>query len=122
MYAPPPWLIAFGAILVGLAAAGAIYLRPVSRGGRRRLVGAVAAVVAFLVWRAALIIADGANLDVDYPVLLGLSFEDMGSGVMAFLFAALALGFGIDRDEPAKRVVTSAALVGAAAMLVDRFV
>ncbi len=57
--------------------------------------------LAFLVWRAALIIADGANLDVNYPALLGLSFEDIVTGVMTFLFAALA---------------------GAAAILVDRFV
>lgn len=62
------------------------------------------------------------SLDIDYPVLLGLSFEDIGSGVMAFLFAALALGLGIDRAEPARNVVTSAALVGAAAILVDRLV
>jgi len=53
---------------------------------------------------------------------LGLSFEDIGSGVMAFLFAALAFGLVTDRAEAAQRVVTSAALVGAAAMLVDRFV
>jgi len=53
---------------------------------------------------------------------LGLSFEDIGSGVMAFLFAGLAFGLVTDRAEAAQRVVTSAALVGAAAMLVDRFV
>ena len=84
--------------------------------------GAAAAVAAFLVWRGALIFADGANFDIDYPLLLGLSFEDIGSGVMAFLFAALAFGFGTDRSQPALFVVRSAALVGAAAMLVDRFV
>jgi len=41
---------------------------------------------------------------------------------MAFLFAALAFGLGADRAQRAQLVVTSAALVGAAAMLVDRFV
>jgi hypothetical protein len=122
MYAPPPWLITTGAILTGLAVAGALYAWPWSRQRRRILVATVAAVAAFLVWRGALIIANGANLDIDYPVLLGLSFEDIGSGVMAFLFAALALGFGVDRAEPARNVTTSAALVGAAAILVDRFV
>jgi hypothetical protein len=122
MYAPPPLLIAIGATLTGLVVASALYAWPWSRPRRRTLVGTVAAVAAFLVWRAALIIANGANLDIDYPVLLGLSFEDIGSGVMAFVFTALALGLGFDRAEPARNVVACAALVGAAAILVDRFV
>lgn len=122
MYAPPVWLIVLGAGLVGLVVAGALYTWPPSRERRRIVVGSVAAVAAFLLWRGALIIADGANFDVDYPVLLGLSFEDIGSGVMAFLFAALAFGLGRDRAQPAQLVVKCAALVGGAAMLVDRFV
>ena len=122
MYAPPPWLIALGAILTAIAVAGALYAWSWSRDRRRIAIATAVTVVAFLVWRAALIIANGANLDVDYPVLLGLSFEDIGSGVMAFLFVALALGLGLDRLEPAHRVITSAGLAGAAAILVDRFV
>ena len=122
MYAPPPWLIALGAVLIALAVAGALYAWPWSRQPRRIVVATIASVVAFLIWRGALIIANGANLDVDYPLLLGLSFEDIGTGIMAFLFAALALGLGIDRAEPARRVVTSAGLVAAAAIFVDRFV
>ena len=121
-YAPPLWLIALGAVLVGLAAAGVLYAWPPSRERRRIAVGAAAAVAGFLVWRGALIYADGANFDIDYPLLLGLSFEDIGTGVMAFLFAALAFGLVTDRADSAQRVVTSAVLVGAAAMLVDRFV
>ena len=121
MYAPPPWLIALGAALTGLAAAGALYVWPRSRERRRIVVGAVAAVAAFLVWRGALMFADGANFDIDYPPLLGLSFEDIGSGIMASLFAGLAFGLGPDRTLAAEIVVKSAAL-GAAAILVDRFV
>lgn len=122
MYAPAPWLITVGVILTSIAVAGALYAWPWSRQRRRIIVATIAAAAAFLVWRGALIIANGANLDVDYPLLLGLSFEDIGTGVMAFVFAALALGLGIDRAEPARRVVTSAGLVGAAAIFVDRFV
>jgi len=69
-----------------------------------------------------LISANGANFDIDYPLLLGLSYEDIGSGIIAFLFAALAFGLWSDRGERAERVVKSAALVGIAATLVDRFV
>ena len=122
IYAPPLWLIVLGAVLTALAVAVFLYAWPPSRDRRRIVVGAVAAVAAFLTWRVALIIANGANLDVDYPVLLGLSFEDIGSGVMAFLFAALAFGLGADRAQPAQLVVKCAALVGGGAILVDRFV
>ncbi len=122
MYAPPAWLITLGAVLTAAAVAGALYVWPWSRQPRRIVVGALASVAAFLLWRGGLIIANGANLDIDYPLLLGLSFEDIGTGVMAFLLSALAFGLGIDRTEPAQRVVMSAALVGAAATLVDRFV
>jgi len=122
MYAPPPWLITLGALLTGAAVALALYAWRWSRQRRRIAVAAIAAMIAFLVWRGALIVANGANLDIDYPVLLGLSFEDIGSGVMAFLFVALTLGLGIDRDEPARRVTTSAGLAATAAIIVDRFV
>lgn len=122
MYAPPPWLIAVGALLVALASAGALYAWPRSRQRRRIVIGAAAGVLSFLLWRGVLISANGANFDIDYPLLLGLSYEDIGSGIMAFLFAALAFGLWTDRSERAEQVVKSAALVGAAAMIVDRFV
>jgi hypothetical protein len=122
IYEPPAWLIALGAILTAAAVAGALYSWRWSRQPRRIAVAAVASVLAFLIWRAALIIANGANLDIDYPLLLGLSFEDIGSGVMVFLFVALALGLGMDRAEPARRVVAAAGFAAAAAILVDRFV
>ena len=122
MYAPPPWLIALGAILTALAVSCVLYAWKGSRDRRRIVIATAASLIAFLVWRGALIIANGANLDIDYPLLLGLSFEDIGTGVMVFLGASLALGLGSDAAEPAKRVVTSAGLAGAAAIIVDRFV
>ena len=122
VYAPPGPLIAIGTALVGLAVAGALYAWRRSRDRRRIVIAALASMAAFIVWRMALIIANGANLDVDYDVLLGLSFEDIGSGVLAFLFTALALGLGIDRAETAERLVKTAGLSALVAMIVDRFV
>ncbi len=122
MYAPPPWLIVLGALLVAAASAGALYLWPWSRHRRRMLIGVAAAVLSFLLWRGVLISANGANFDIDYPLLLGLSYEDIGSGIMAFVFAAIVFGLWSDRTQRAEQVVKSAALVGAAAILVDRFV
>ena len=95
------------------------------RGRSSRRLGSgwcAAAVVSFLLWRGVLISANGANFDIDYPLLLGLSYEDIGSGIMAFLFAALAFGLWSDHGERAEQVVKSAALFGAAATIVDRFV
>ncbi len=56
-----------------------------------------ARVYAFLVWRGVLISVNGGNLDVDNPLFLGLSSEDVGSGVMAFAFSAAAFGMLTDR-------------------------
>ncbi|MDP9281567.1 MAG: hypothetical protein M3P38_05690 [Chloroflexota bacterium] len=86
------------------------------------LIGVAAAVLSFLLWRGVLISANGANFDIDYPLLLGLSYEDIGSGIMAFVFAAIVFGLWSDRTQRAEQVVKSAALVGAAAIFVDRFV
>src|SRR5260370_16473266 len=118
MYAPPPWLIAVGALLVALASAGALYAWPRSRQRRRIVIGAAAGVLSFLLWRGVLISANGANFDIDYPLLLGLSYEDIGSGIMAFLFAALAFGLWTDRSKPAEQVVKIPAPPGPPAILV----
>ena len=85
MYQPPLALIALGAILVGLASGGALYAWSWSRERRRFVVGSIATVLAFLAWRGVLISVNGVNLDVDNNLLLGLSYEDIGSGVMATL-------------------------------------
>jgi hypothetical protein len=122
MYEAPPWFLALGAILTGAATMAALYAWPWSRQRRRIIVAAAATALGFLIWRSVLIVANGVNLDVDHAWLLGLSFEDIGTGVFVFLLSALALGLWVDRTEPARRVVTSAGLASAAAMLVDRFI
>lgn len=122
MYAPPLWLIGLGAALTACAVAGALYAWRPSRDGRRIALAAAASAAAFVVWRAALIVSNGANLDIDYDVLLGLSFEDIGSGILSFVFTALVLGLGIDGVATAGRVVRTAGLAAIAAIVVDRFV
>ena len=67
-------------------------------------------------------LSNADNLDVDNPLLVGLSAQDVGSGVLAFLLTALPMGLIIERDEPANRVVAIAAIAGALAILVDRFI
>jgi len=66
--------------------------------------------------------SNGDNLDVDNPFLLGLSAQDVGSGVLAFLLTALPMGLVSERHEPAHHVAATALIAGALAMVVDRFI
>ena len=58
--------------------------------------------------------------NVDSPVL-GLSLQDVGSGVLAFAATVLALGLLTERAEPARRVVGASAIVGLVTIIVDLF-
>ena len=112
-----------GALLAAIVVAAALYWRyPWSRKRGRYGIAAIATFVTWIVWRVVLQLSNADNLDVDNPLLLGLSAQDVGSGVLAFLLTALPMGLIIDRDEPANRVVAIAAIAGALAILIDRFI
>jgi len=112
-----------GALLAAIVVAAALYWRyPWSRQRGRFGIAAIGTFVAWIVWRVVLQLSNAENLDVDNPLLLGLSAQDVGSGVLAFVLTALPMGLIIGRDEPAKRVVAIAAIAGALAILVDRFI
>ena len=112
-----------GALLAAIVVAAALYWRyPWSRKRGRYGIAAIATFVTWIVWRVVLQLSNAENLDVDNPLLLGLSAQDVGSGVLAFLLTALPMGLIIDRDGPANRVVAIAAIAGALAILVDRFI
>ena len=64
---------------------------------------------------------NGRNFNVDAPVI-GLSWADAGSGVLAFVATALFLGLVRERGEPAGRVIGAATIAGLLATLVDLFV
>ena len=61
------------------------------------------------------------SLNIDWAIF-PLSWSDVGSGVAAFALTALALGLLTEREQPAWRVMTAAAVAGALATLVDLFV
>ena len=82
----------------------------------------MATLVAWTVWHTVLRLSNGENFDVDNPALLGLSAEDVGSGVLAFLLTAVPLGLWWERDLPARYVVAASAIVGAVTIIVDRFI
>jgi len=112
-----------GALLAAVVVAAAVYLRyPWSRQRGRFGIAAIATFIAWILWRVVLQLSNADNLDVDNPLLLGLSAQDVGSGVLAFVLTALPMGLVIERNEPANRVVAIAAIAGALAILIDRFI
>ena len=112
--------ILYGAALSALLTAAllAFALRP------RRLAviatGAVAAAAGPIAWNAILRAAHGDRFFTDAPLaIFPVSWQDTGSGVFALATAALVLGFGPLRTQPAHRTATCALLAGLAALVVD---
>jgi hypothetical protein len=101
---------------VGILAA----LSPWARQPRRLAAIAIAGALGIMAWNLALNVGNAAGFNVDSP-WLGLSLQDVGSGVLAFATTALALGLVIDRAEPAGRVVGASAIVGLVTIVVDLF-
>ncbi|TMG52027.1 MAG: hypothetical protein E6H84_14630 [Chloroflexi bacterium] len=90
-----------GALLAAVIVAAVLYWRyPWSRPRGRYGTAAIATFVAWILWRVVLQLSNGDNLDVDNPFLLGLSAQDVGSGILAFLLTAVPLGLVSERDEP----------------------
>lgn len=109
------------AVVAGLLAGAALVAWPWSRRRIRFLVAGVATTVGFIAWNLILNATNATGFNVDAPVI-GLSWQDVGSGVLAFVASALVLGLVAERQEPAGRVVGAAAIAGLVAMLVDLFV
>ncbi len=109
------------ALVAGVLAGAALASWPWARARLRFLAAGVATAVGFIAWNLVLNATHGSNFNVDAPVI-GLSWADAGSGVLAFTATALLLGLARDRAEPAGRVVSAAAIAGVVAMLVDLFV
>ncbi len=111
-------------IIVGPAAgvlvAFVLLVWPWARVHFRFTVAGIATTAGAIVWNLALWNANATNMDIDGPILR-LSFQDVGSGVLAFAAVTLALGL-TEPDEPARRVVAAAAIAGIATMILDLFV
>ena len=110
--------IIFFAVLAGLLTAGALAAWPWSRRPGRFGLGGLTTTVGFMGWNLTLNATEARGFNVDAP-LIGLSWADTGSGVLAFAVTALVLGLITERREPAGRVVGAAAIAGLVAMLLD---
>jgi hypothetical protein len=81
---------------------------------------ALTAALGILIWNTLLNVTNATFLNVDSPVL-GLSAQDVGSGVGAFLVTALVLRFVTDRNATTGQTLAIAAIVGVVTLVVDLF-
>ena len=65
-------------------------------------------------------VTNATFLNVDSPVL-GLSIQDVGSGVAAFLVTAVVLRFVPDRNASTGQILSASAVAGLVTILVDLF-
>ncbi len=112
--------IAVAAIVVGVLAAAVLAAWPWARREGRFAVAGLATALGFAAWNATLNVTNGTGFDVDAPIIR-VSWQDAGSGILAFAATALVLGLIVARDEPARRVVGAAALAGLVALIFDTF-
>ena len=94
-------------------------LLPWSREVRRLVLIAVACVVGIIIWNVALNVTNAGALNVD-KFVFGLSAQDIGSAVLAFIVVLLTLVVA-ERGQPRSHVLGASAIVGLVTLVVDRF-
>lgn len=109
------------AVVAGVLAAGALAAWPWARSRGRFAIAGIATLVSWIAWHLLLNATRATGFDVDAPII-GLSWENVGSGVVALLATVLVLGLITDRRESALRVVGAASVAGLIAMILDLFV
>ena len=109
------------ALIAGVLSAAALAVWPWARSRGRFAFAGVATLVSWVAWHLLLNATHASGFDVDAPII-GLSWEDVGSGVIALFATVLVLGLVTDRREAAVRVVGAASIAGLIAMILDLFV
>jgi hypothetical protein len=110
--------VVIGSVVLSLAVLAV--LLPWVRRARTLIAIALATTVGIVIWNTLLNLTNSAFLNVDSPVF-GLSVQDVGSGVGAFLVTALVLHFVTDRQLSTGRMLAASAIVGLVTVLVDLF-
>ena len=109
------------AIVAGALAATALAAWPWARARRRFVVAGTTTFVSWIAWHLLLNATGAVGFDVDAP-LIRVSWEDVGSGVLALFVTVVVFGLGTERRELAGRVGGAAAIAGLVAMVLDVFV
>ncbi len=106
------------AVVAGVLAALVLLAWPWSRQRGRFVVAGLATFVGFVAWNLTLIATNSTGFLVDAPII-PISWQDVGSGMLAFTVTALVFGLIAERKEPAGRVVGAAAIAGLVVMVFD---
>ena len=109
------------AIVAGALAATALAAWPWARLRRRFVIAGITTLVSWIAWYLLLNATGASGFDVDAPVIR-VSWEDVGSGVVALLATVLVFGLATERRETASRVVGAASIAGLVALILDVFV
>ena len=109
--------VTVGSVVLSLALVAALF--PWAREVRMLVLIGVACAVGIIVWNVALNVASAAVLNVD-SAILGFSVQDVGSAVLAFV-ATLVVLLLAARGQPMRSRLGTAAIVGLATLLIDRF-
>lgn len=105
-----------GSVVLSLVIVAVLF--PWVRQLRTLITIALTITIGIVIWNTLLNLTNATSLNVDSP-LLGLSVQDVGSGIGAFLVTALVLRFLTHRDVPAGNVLIVSAIVGLVTVLVD---
>jgi len=108
--------VIIGSVVVSLAVLAVVF--PWARHPRTLITIALTTTIGIVIWNSLLNVTNASSLNVDSP-LVGLSVQDVGSGVGAFLVTALVLRFVTHNTEPAARILLASAVVGIVTVLVD---
>jgi hypothetical protein len=108
--------VIIGSVVLSLAVLA--ILLPWTRRLRTLITIGLATTLGILIWNTLLNVTNATFLNVDSR-LLGLSAQDVGSGVGAFLITALVLQFVTHKAEPAGHILAASAIVGLVTVLVD---
>ena len=109
------------AVVAGVLTAAALAVWPWARAKGRFAIAGVSTLFGWIAWHLLLNATQAVGLDVDAPIFR-VSWEDVGSGVVALFVTVVVFGLGTERREPASRVVGAATIAGLVATILDVFV
>jgi hypothetical protein len=110
--------VVVGSVVLGLAVLALLF--EWVRETRTLITIGITTACGIVVWNTLLNVTNASSLNVDSPVL-GLSAQDVGSGIAVFLLTALVMRFATDRTVPLKRVLAASLTVGLVTVVVDLF-
>lgn len=113
-------VVVYGVIAGVLASVMVWLVLSWSRAQFRFGLAGIATTLGWVAWNETLNVTHAKGFDTDAPVV-ALSWQDAGSGLLAFVFTALVL-VAVGHDERAGDVVGTAIVAGLTAMVFDIFV